>query len=139
MRSSIEIDHAIDRAEPLRVECRDRARGRIDFLRDPQVRGTAPDVISHVRPALPLGQRLNGGIPRVSAHARRGVDGNPEIVAQLWSRYAFGLVFPETRRPFTREVDLRPRWCSARRDDQKDRGDEQSSNDAHTAPNAVPT
>src|SRR4029079_1199323 len=115
------------------------ARGRVDFLRDSQVRGSAPDVIGHVGPALPLGARLNGGIPRIAAHARRLVDRNPEVVAQLWSGHALRLVFPETRRPLTGEVNLRPRRCSARRDEQKHGGNGQTSNGAHTAPNAVPT
>src|SRR5262245_10638327 len=37
MRPSIEVNHAIDRTEPLRMERGDGARRRIDFLRDSQV------------------------------------------------------------------------------------------------------
>src|SRR6185503_14772468 len=92
-----------------------------------------------MRPTLPLWERLNGRVPCIAAHPRRLVDWDPEIVAQLRSRHALRLVFPEPRRPLTREVDLRPRRRSVHRDQQKNRHDENASNDAHTAPNVVPT
>ena len=68
MRTAIEIDRTVHRPQPLGVKRGDLTRDRIDLFGDAQVRRPAPDVIGRVRTTLPLGKRLNRGVPGIGAH-----------------------------------------------------------------------
>ena len=76
MRPAIHVDRVVDRPQPRRVIRRDLPRDRIDFLPDADLRRSARDVHRAVRPALPLRQRVEGGVPGLRAQAAgRGSSG----------------------------------------------------------------
>ena len=58
----------------------------VHFLPDAQVGGAAPGVIGRMRAALILGQRQQRRVPAIAAQARRVVDRQPEIVADIRAR-----------------------------------------------------
>ena len=61
-------------------------RVAVHFLPDAQVGGSAPGVVGRVRAALILGQREQRRIPAIAAQARRVVDRQSEIVADIRAR-----------------------------------------------------
>ena len=74
---------------------------RVLLLPDAQVVGAAINVGDAMDAALLLGQRHAGGAPAIGAEAGGVVDGKAQIIAQLGTRAAFGLVLVTQGGPVT--------------------------------------
>src|SRR4029077_20505229 len=77
-----------------------------DFLPDAQIRRPSPGIIGRMRAALVFGQLEQRCVPGVGTQARRGIDGNSEIVADFRPGNAFGLILVVARRPLSRRIAL---------------------------------
>src|SRR5215813_8590732 len=74
MRAAVEVVDVVDRTQPLGMKGCDLARYRVYFFPDVQVGRSTSDVIGGMRPALPLGKRLDGCIPCIGSHSCRVSD-----------------------------------------------------------------
>src|SRR5437016_6329957 len=80
--------------------------GGVDFLPNARVRRAAHAVIGGVRLALVLGQRQQGSVPAIRAHTSGVGQRDSEVIADIWSGDAFGLIFVESGVPLTGQIDL---------------------------------
>ena len=105
MRAAIHVDRPFGRLPgDVRVIGNQLLRRRVDFLPDPQVRRTTRRVVGRVRLALMLGQRQQRCVPTVATQPGGVVDREAEVIADLRSWDALGLVLVKAGRPFSREV-----------------------------------
>ena len=85
-------------------------RVAVHFLPDTQVGGSAPGVIGRMRATLILGQRQQRRVPAIAAQARRVVDRQPEIVADIRAGNALQKIFVELGRPLAGWIYLGEAW-----------------------------
>ena len=85
-----------------------------------------------------LGEREDRGIPAVRVQARRVVDRQPEIVADLRTGDPFGLILVKARRPLTGEVV--PGWGCRRLPgvERQDRQQRERPDEHREAPHTPP-
>src|SRR5262249_46375254 len=123
---AVEIDRRLGRLLPLRMERRDFASVRIDVFPDTKRGRTSIDVGPPVRAALPFGQRLNRGVPRLGPGEARFVQRDAAPVAH---ERVFRIVLISDRLPFAGEIVLREdRRAHGERADQQDCREERTPN-----------
>jgi len=106
MRTSIQVINVVNRTQPFRMKCRDLTGYGIHFLRNPKLRGTAPNVIAGMGPALPFRQALDRRCPRVGAFSGGFINWKPKVIAQFGTRTALRFVFIKSWRPFAGKIHL---------------------------------
>src|SRR5215831_18546234 len=118
---------------------RDLTRDRVDLLRNPKLRRSAPDVVRAVRTALPFGKSLNSGHPTIASHPRRVVDRYAGVVANLRAGDALRLIFVKDRLPLTGKIHLgKSRSTDAQHHQKKEGHDYRGSlNPKHLLPPAL--
>ncbi len=118
----------------MRVIRDDLLGGLVDLFPDAQVRGAAPAVVRAMRPALILRQLHQRCVPALGAQPPRGVDREPDVLADFRPCDAFDAILVEARRPIAGRIDLRTRGWARQRGER-----EQSSPGCGAPPSSDPT